>query len=266
MPEFFKRPPSRHINTSEKLSGADNFIKFSQSSLVKKVNSGTLNNIKVNYNGLCDIICNYIVLEDLLGEATLPPPKAIATLACTAEAKNKYGDKITVRKLQGVEDTHILRVTNFFTLMMALFFSIYPCNLFSNAPFAATPYRCRTLADGSRRALVDKAMLSARLNDLDIDCYIKFFAFTKKGLMMQGHSMLIKKIDNYSYSFFDPNHGEYLHLNINELAEHINKSTAEHAANQMVFLKASDFINAYRIAKKQLEVEELPSPTLLSPS
>ncbi len=124
--------------------------------------------------------------------------------------------------------------------------------MFSNSPFAKSPYSCTKLPDGKIQTCVDKSMLSERLNQLEIGFYIKFCAFKKNGLSMQGHSMLIKKIDDNKYSFFDPNHGEHLSLNIDELVEKINKSTEEQSANQMVFLDAKDFVNSYQIDKNEM--------------
>ena len=102
-------------------------------------------------------------------------------------------------------------------------------------------------------------MLSVRLNQLEVGFYIKFFAFKKSGLSMDGHSMLIKKIADNKYSFFDPNHGEHANLNIDQLAEEINRSTKEMSANRMVFLDARHFVSSYHIAKKEISDEGLSS-------
>lgn len=255
-------------------------IKFSQAELFRYVNSGKLQEIKIKYNGLCEIICNYILLEDLLGNNNnLPLEEDVQANWVNIEAgneqlklkfkddthfienyRNKYGDKITVENLRKVEDTHILHVTHFFTRLIAVLFSIYPCNLFSNAPFAKLPYSTTQSDDGRTQTLVDKEMLSEKLNQLDDNFYIKFFAFQKEGLAMQGHSMLIKKIGDNNYTFFDPNNGEYTGLNIDGLAEQINNSTKEVRGNQMVFLDARDFLNSYQIAPKEIDSDEATSP------
>lgn len=273
MSSLFKEPLSNIV------ADENGFIEFSQNVILGKVTSGKLNTIKIKYYGLCEIICNYILLEDLLGKKNLLPlqedvqanwlntqpgfeqlgMKFKENTNFVTLSRNKYGDKITLENLRKVEDTHILNVTNFFTRLIAVLFSIYPCNLFSNSPFAKSPYSCTKLPDGKIQICVDKSMLSERLNQLEIGFYIKFFAFKKNGLSMQGHSMLIKKIDDNKYSFFDPDHGEHLSLNIDELAEKINKSTEELSANQMVFLDAKDFVNSYQIDKKEVNDEGLTS-------
>lgn len=272
MPLFFEESVNPNIVTHE-----NGFIEFSQNVILEKVTSGKLNKVKIKFNGLCEIICNYILLEDLLGEKNLLPLqkhvqanwlntqpgfeelglKFKKNTNYVTNYSNKYGDKITLENLKKVEDTHILNVTNFFTRLIAVLFSMYPCNLFSNSPFARPPYSCTKYPNGKIQTCVDKSMLSEKLNQLGIGFYIKFLAFKKNGLAMEGHSMLIKKIDDNEYSFFDPNHGEYLNLNIDELAQKINKSIREYSANQIVFLDAKDFVNSYQIEKKEVNDEGL---------
>lgn len=273
MPQFFKKSAIYGIGTAQRAHIEKNgFIEFSQNIILGKVTSGKLNKIKIKYNGLCEVICNYILLEDLLGERNPLPlqedvrvnwlntqsgleqlgMKFIDNTNFVMNYRNKYGDKITLDNLKKVEDTHILNVTSFFTRLIAVLFSIYPCNLFSNSPFAKSPYSRIKLPDGKIQTCVDKSMLSERLNQLEVDFYIKFFVFKKNGLSMDGHSMLIKKINDNTYSFFDPNHGEYLNLNIDELVKKINKSAEEQSANQMVFFDARDFVSSYQIDKKEI--------------
>ena len=140
---------------------ATDFILFKQKVICDQVNTGKLNTIKIKYNGLCEIISNYVLLEDLLGKNDpLPltsdvqsePHSTASSLELwlkfrnntdfQKKFKNKYGEKITLETLKRVEDTHILQVTNFFTRLIGFFFSIYPCNLFSNSPFSKAPYHC----------------------------------------------------------------------------------------------------------------------------
>lgn len=286
MPKFFRDSIISDTDETEvKVHIEENgFIEFSQDIILGEVTSVTpgaenLNKIKIKYNGLCEIICNYVLLEDLLGEKNpLPLQEDVQANWLNTESgleqlgikfkddtdfvknyRNKYGNKITLENLRKVEDTHILNVTHFFTRLIAVLFSIYPCNLFSNSPFAKPPFSRIKLPDGITKTCVDKSMLSERLDQLEVGFYIKFFAFKKNGLSMEGHSMLIKKLDDNKYSFFEPNHGEYLNLNIDELEEKINKATEEQSANQMVFLDARDFVSSYQIVEKEIEDEGLNS-------
>ena len=249
-------------------------IEFSQTQLNREINSGKLNKIKIKYNGLCEIICNYVLLEDMLGNNhPIPLQEDVQAnlsqiqdykLAITFKEnsnfvkayKNKYGDKITKDNLRKVEDTHILNVTSFVSRLLALFCSIYPCNLFSNAPFTKKPYRNKRLPNGQIRAFVNKEILSEKLSCLEDGFYIKFFAFQKNGFSLFGHSMLIKKICDNTYSFFDPNHGESMNLNLDELTEKINNSVKENHANRIAFIDAKKFVKSFEIQQKDINPSE----------
>jgi hypothetical protein len=282
MDNFFKadKPSIAKISDDVKVHIEENgLIEFSQKIILPEVASGKLNEIKVKYNGLCEIICNYVLLEDLLGEKNnLPLSSDVQAKPLETEHgheqlglkfkddttfirdyRKKYGDEITVENLRKVEDTHILHVTSFFSRLIALLFSIYPCNLFSNSPFTKPPYSRIKQPDGKIQTCVNQSMLSEKLNTLDRGFYIKLFVFKKNGLNMEGHSMLIKKMHDDKYSFFDPNHGEYINLTIDELAEKINGATEEHAANQIVFLDAKAFLKSYQISMKEIDDVKLSS-------
>ena len=280
MASFFKESVMSDRGADETV-GIENsgVIEFSQYVLHETVTSTTLRKIIIKYNGLCEIICNYILLEDLLGEKNLLPlqedvqadwlntepgleqlgMKFKENTNFVMDNRNKYGDEITLANLRKVENTHILNVINFFTRLIVVLFSIYPCNLFSNYPFAKLPYRRTKLPDGTTETYVERFMLAERLNQLPVGFYIKFFAFKRKALSMEGHSMLIKKMNADKYSFFDPDYGEYLNLNIDELVGKINNSTKEFSANKMVFLDAKNFVNSYKIEKKEVNDEGLSS-------
>lgn len=105
---------------------------------------------------------------------------------------NKYHDKITIEALREVEDTHILGVTNFFTKLIAVLFGMYPCNLFSNAPFSKKPYQSITSTNGKTKTIANKDVLLEKLDQLETNFYIKYLTVRKIGLSFKGHTMLIK--------------------------------------------------------------------------
>lgn len=271
MTAFFAQPTTPTVKIDD-----NGLIEFSQNSLFPQLSSGKLKNIKIQYNGLCEIICNYILMEDLLGEKhPLPLNNDVHAVWIKTQTMldqlgikfkpntnfmlnytDKYGAKITLDNLRKVEDTHILDVTNFFTRLIALLFSIYPCNLFSNSPLSKPPQDKIILPNGKTQIVVDKTMLADKLDKLDIGFYIKFFAFQKNGFDLKGHSMLIKKINPDQYSFFDPDHGEYTHLNIDELVNRINNAAEESSANTLLFVDAKEFVNSFNIAQKNIAPEE----------
>lgn len=129
--------------------------------------------------------------------------------------------------------------------------------MFSHSPFDKPPFYHKKSPDGETLVCVEKTIFSERLKKLENGFYIKFFAFKTTGLVMSGHSMLIKKIDDNNYSFFDPNHGEYLNLNLDQLVSKINASAEEHSANRMVCLDAMGFVKSYQIDEKKINDSEL---------
>lgn len=48
-------------------------IEFSQSIFLGKETSKKLKKVRITYNGLCGIICNYALVEDMLGNNQLLP-------------------------------------------------------------------------------------------------------------------------------------------------------------------------------------------------
>lgn len=256
-------------------------IEFSQYDL--PVVSEELSKVKIKYNGLCEIMCNYVLLHDMLGnnEAVLAEDinvtdlavdeqHLVANLSVASSLKkddvqrininpylfyamknqDKFRAQITENKLKTVQESHYLDVIGFISKLFALLFSIYPCNLFSNVPFDKKPYLEVTDFLGNPRVIVNDDVFFEKLSELPSGFYIKLFVFTKKFLSASGHSTLIKKLDDNTYSFFDPDRGEYMGLNFNELVQKINE-VANAGYNHMLFLDAAEFSNSYQLNKHQ---------------
>lgn len=68
--------------------------------------------------------------------------------------------------------------------------------------------------------------------------------FTKSYGKMEGHSMLIKKNQDNTYSFFDPNKGEQLKLSSSELCLKLNKSLKLYNATHMAFVDGLKYIKS----------------------
>jgi tricorn protease-like protein len=85
-----------------------------------------------------------------------------------------------------------------------------------------------------------KGLLNHMLDGLEDKSHLKFEAFKKGRFSLDGHSMLIRKTGD-SYSFFDPNRGEFTQLSIDDLCELINESMRTYKANHMCFLDAKSF-------------------------
>jgi hypothetical protein len=254
-------------------------IEFSQNAL--PIVSEELSKVSIKYNGLCEIICNYILLNDMLGSneafladdvniTNLTVEQLVANFSVASSLKkddvqrinlnpylsyamknqDKFRAHITENKLKTVQETHYLDVIGFISKLFALLFSIYPCNLFSNVPFDKKSYLQVKDFLGNPRVVVNNDVFFEKLSELPPGFYIKMFVFKKVFLSASGHSTLIKKLDDNTYSFFDPDHGEYMGLSFSDLVQKINV-VANFGYTHMVFLDAAEFLNSYQLNKNQ---------------
>lgn len=234
---------------------------YRQSDLLESIEKNkdefsTLHELILRFNGLCELITNYVIMEDLMGK---PVDKAafsnlnrfyslkeykkedfdmrscvegvIELINISEQKKNQFQQKITLFNMNQprVKQCHIMDVTNFFQKVLAYLFDIYPFNIFS---FHEKPQIDKQ---------VNQALLQEKLNGLEDGFYIKFIVFQKGFLSMEGHSMLIKKTGE-TYAFFDPNVGEEQSLDIDALCNKINASMLSYKGSKMVFLDGKQFI------------------------
>ncbi|STY29508.1 Gala protein type 1, 3 or 4 [Legionella wadsworthii] len=183
------------------------------------------------FSGLCELICNYIIKEDLMGYSAQD----------TSLERNISGMPKNLNEIQfmaglyqlnsdWVLNSHILDTSSTTDKLKAYLFNQYPYTLFSSSDVSK---------DGKQ---LDYTLLKDQLDALEKGCYVKFIAFAKSLGKMEGHSMLIKKNPDNTYSFFDPNKGEYLLLNPQELCSKLNKALRLNNATHMAFLDGVQYI------------------------
>jgi hypothetical protein len=193
-------------------------LTFSQTKLCDEVSSDTKNEFPLlhrlmgRYDGLCEIICNLVIKDNLLGN------------------KGRF-ENITLERLNQT-DTHILHHFGFLKKAAAFLFNHYPFNIFSPS----------TSELSGKNADVFKK----KVEQLTPDSYIKFFTFQKThtGYSSQSHALLIKKINQNTYSFFDPNHGEFSQLDINKLMIAINYTARAWQASHIAFIDGNRYVNS----------------------
>lgn len=194
------------------------------------------------FNGLCELISNYIIMEDLMGRAQnglenfdQSSYKAVRINDSTLELANNnlYQEKITLFNLSQprVRNSHILDVCSFWQKIIAFLFGVYPCSLFSFLEPVQTSDR-----------KINQELLKSKLDALPDNFYIKFMIFNKDIFGFKGHSMVIKKTGD-AFSFFDPNKGEETNLDFEELCTQINGAIDKHNAESIAFLDAEKFIS-----------------------
>lgn len=247
------------------------------------IDSDELKYVRAKYNGLCELISNYVLMQDMLGKQYTLPPKELPQITawendaekafheflksprrhslggkqverarfffCYSEKNPKpyvtpvYSLFINSQNLQYMTDTHILHMVSWVACLMALFFSVYPCDLFANQP---KPYR----KNQQGNATVDKNILLNKLNSLQDGTSIKFFTFKKGFFTLAVHSMLIKKINGEKYSFFDPDHGAFNDLNFDALTQVLDHIADKNQAHHMVFIDAEQFVKTFNIRER----------------
>lgn len=194
-------------------------------------NYQALNKARLKFSGLCELICNYIIREDLMGLTSqsgslgdfneiLPQNlNDIHLLAGLYQLNNDW-----------VLSSHILDTSSHLEKIKAYLLNKYPYSLFSSSDVSK---------DGKQ---LDTTLFTKKLDALEVGCYIKFMVFTKSFGKMEGHSMLIKKNQDDTYSFFDPNKGEQLKLSSPDLCLKLNKSLKLYNATHMTFLDGLQYI------------------------
>ena len=227
-------------------------VKFAQHDIVDSPEFKDYSHLKkfiFRYNGLCELICNAVLAEDLMGKSdSLIPGEFVGfdkksydvksindhTIqlihkALASKISNTYKEKLSLNHIGMFSKTHYLDVASFFQHIIAYLFNIYPFDLFS--------IRDKVQIDKK----VNVAVFQKRVEALADGSYIKFMVFSKNIFGFNGHSMLIKKTGK-TFSFFDPNFGETFNLDLPSLCECINKKMLEYQASNMAFLDGKKFL------------------------
>jgi hypothetical protein len=201
------------------------FIPFNQASdVIGKLDftkDKTLFKINIKYNGLCELICNRILMDDDLGRG---------------RDEHYLNNRVTVERLneKKIINSHLLEVHSLFCRIIAYLFGVFPDNIFSF-------WDQWRLVDNTR--LVNNEILSKGLRDIKNGETLKLEVFQRGCFNFVGHSLLIKKTESDKYVFFDPNCGEYRGLSFFELSNRINEQIRVHHATNIFITKGTDYLN-----------------------
>jgi hypothetical protein len=112
---------------------------------------------------------------------------------------------VVMKKLEEeVAPLHILKQVSVFQILKAALFNKIPHNYLSTKDQKGLNNLEHKLQNNPDKV---NELMSKAIDNIKVDTYAKFFAFRKDGLNFQGHSMLIRKNKNGTFTFFDPNHG-----------------------------------------------------------
>lgn len=225
----------------EKLGSA---LTFTQSKLCQEAwQDETFKIFVKRYGGMCELICNFIIAKDMMGQNTQGLPSLTdfnsqnfhvnrVAEGVKMSYHNPYEQNITLFNLKQnrIQQTHYLKTASIIQYILAFIFNIYPFSILS-----ATTHLYDTGAV-NRKALTDS------LGAMADGSYIKFMAFNKSLKGISGHSMLIKKTGE-SYAFFDPNSGETQNLSFNGLCNKIDQYMSLSSYNNMALIDGNRYIH-----------------------
>ncbi len=202
--------------------------------------------ISMNYNGLCDVICNHITQQDLLSDLKI------------FENYKDINDE-TMKKLIKFSKTHVLltdRWEKFWQLILAIVFHYYP--------YSPLDWKDQKLATDARQQIsgpvIEKMLQEMKPGDYYKCCHVE----RKFGIITGGHSTLIYKDANGTFTCFDPNSGAQVGMDINETKKWIivvqrwcTQEIAIMDNKEFLASQHADFIDGikYHIASQRAEGE-----------
>lgn len=222
-PEFQLQLPTAKNSPLELVPS---YIPFNQADVASHLKAEHTKLKKVNRvrHGLCEIISNAVLKDDLLGKAT---------------DSNFLRRNVTVENLtrDDIKNSHLLEVFSPFRKIVAIVFSIYPKNIFS----IRDQWKLVGKPKGSRSRRVNTAILKKGLSQIDTGTTLKLAVFSKSMFEFSGHSLLIKKTASNRYTFFDPNTGEHRHLSLTRLAHKIDHQLNMWDGTDIFLMKGDDY-------------------------
>jgi hypothetical protein len=184
------------------------------------VNHKTLLGFKAKYNGLCELICNRILMDNDLG---------------CGNSENYLKNRVTVERLneEKITKSHLLNVYSVFRRVIAYLFGIFPDNIFSF-------WDQWKLVD--RTKSVNNEILEKGLNNIENGETLKLEVIERRCLKFAGHALLIKKMANNKYIFFNPSNGEERNLSLSQLGNKINEQIRAHRGTNVFITKGENYL------------------------
>lgn len=252
-PDFFPR--------AEESAQISSRREFNQGDIINQLHGldmQTLMNFDRRFGGLCELVCNFVFIEDLLGKSTSLQPNQLSVSQINKRdiQINYLKYKITPNKINQsqVKKSHILDVVGFFSKIIALLLDIYPCSIMS---FKEQIKLITNNNNGDK--VINTDIFKDKLNSIRQGTYLKFEVFNKSFSSFSGHSMLIKKTGKNEYSFFDPNDGEKLKVDIDKLEVLVNEGIKNYNGTNVAFIDAKDFKKKY-LQSIDLQNNNPPTP------
>lgn len=203
-------------------------IKFNQEiDIINKLNRKehkALITINDRYGGLCELVCNRILIDGFLGRNN---------------SRDSIRMRVTVKRMNEdkILNSHILDIHNIFSLVIAALFGIYPDNLLS------TLEQWGLIQTIGKVKKVNRKIICQRLEEVVVGETLKLEVFDNT---LSGHSLLVKKVAHKHFVFFDPNFGAYRNLSSSRICDCMDEQLKMWGANHIYLTKGSRFLERLR--------------------
>lgn len=225
----------------------NNLIDFNQKHLVTserfQQNYPNLDSCVQRYGGLCELICNDVIINDRLGRGRI----YYFWGQSTKDSINNLKKDITLEQLNtnAIINSHICdiftsSISGIFSFFMAFAFNLFPDNIFTWTE--QKNLLVRDLTDSPGDYKINKDILEAGLKRIKKGEYLKVHTFNQSIFSFNAHTTLIKKIDDDNFTFFDPNFGESRKMTLQDIALVINHSLLTLTRPNVYIYKGSDYI------------------------
>lgn len=217
-------------------------IRWSQGQVIAQVQAnmhryGDLHNVCVRFDGLCELISNYVLERGILDRDDLDDTSLFNQISADALQTNR------------MDETHIHNLFSTLRLVIALLLRVYPDDMLSWGNHIKSLTK-----DADGQPCVRRKVLKHAMAKTENGTTMKLEIFARKGIDVAGHSMLIKKHADDNYSFFDPNEGLYTGLSEDQLMDKMDAELRRIKATDMLLIKGDDFLK--RLEKMHLSIED----------
>lgn len=220
----------------------EGFVPFNQADIINSQLPDNLKGMVFRFQGLCELICNKVLMDSLLGKEGVT---------------NQLKQKITPEELNKdpVAKSHLLDVYSVFYKMAAFLFGVYPDNIFSVLD------QWKLVEDTGGEKKVNKELLTEGLKHLDNGTTLKLEVFCKDKSSFTGHSLLVKKVNDNEFIFFDPNSGEHRGLSSDELANKIDEQLKQWNGTDLFFTKSEAYLKRLKNKKILMTAKQNIGPS-----
>lgn len=202
-------------------------VSFNQNNVINQGLPATLNNFVVRFDGLCELICNRVLMKDLLGKSG---------------SENLLKKELTVAQLnnESVKKSHLLDVYSFVHRLGAFFLGIYPDNIFGITD------QWDLVKKNKSGAKVNRELLMKGLDNIEDGTTLKLEIVKKSSSDLTGHSLLLKKVGTNDFIFFDPNSGEHRNLTKEDISNRIDEQLQLWQGTDVFLTRGDDYLSRLR--------------------